>query len=168
LSKVAGLSSTMKQDSRNRSFVWDTDVTGKQLLERQFLRAQRLESLGTLASGIAHDLNNVLTPILGAAQLLPQTLPSLDERSQRLLAMLVESSRRGSSLVKQILTFARGMDGERTTIQVKHILSEIISIARQTFPKSIEIQLSLATEDLWMVSVDATQIHQVLQTCCTN
>jgi PAS domain S-box-containing protein len=146
----------------------DTDVTGKQLLERQFLRAQRLESLGTLASGIAHDLNNVLTPILGAAQLLPLTLPSLNERNQRLLTMLVESSRRGSSLVKQILTFARGMDGERTTIQVKHILAEIISIARQTFPKSIEINLDLATEDLWMVSVDATQIHQVLMNLFVN
>jgi PAS domain S-box-containing protein len=146
----------------------DTDVTGKQVLERQFLRAQRLESLGTLASGIAHDLNNVLTPILGAAQLLPLTLPSLDERSQRLLTMLVESSKRGSSLVKQILTFARGMDGERTTIQVKHILAEIISIARQTFPKSIEINLDLATEDLWMVSVDATQIHQVLMNLFVN
>jgi PAS domain S-box-containing protein len=146
----------------------DTDVTKKLLLERQFLRAQRLESLGTLASGIAHDLNNVLTPILGAAQLLPHTLPSLDERNQRLLAMLVDSSRRGSSLVKQILTFARGMDGERTTIQVKHILSEIISIARQTFPKSIEINLDLVTEDLWMVSVDATQIHQVLMNLFVN
>jgi PAS domain S-box-containing protein len=146
----------------------DTDVTGKQLLERQFLRAQRLESLGTLASGIAHDLNNVLTPILGAAQLLPQTLPSLDERSQRLLAMLVESSKRGTSLVKQILTFARGMDGERTTIQIRHILAEIISIARQTFPKSIEINLSLAAEDLWMVSVDATQIHQVFMNLFVN
>jgi PAS domain S-box-containing protein len=154
----------------------DTDVTGKQLLERQFLRAQRLESLGTLASGIAHDLNNVLTPILGAAQLLPHTLLSLDERSQRLLTMLVESSRRGSSLVKQILTFASGMDGERTTIQVKHILAEIISIARQTFPKSIviltgsanEINLDLPTADLWMVSVDATQIHQVLMNLFVN
>jgi CheY-like chemotaxis protein len=113
-------------------------------------------------------LNNVLTPILGAAQLLPQTLPSLNESNQRLLTMLVESSKRGSSLVKQILTFARGMDGERTTIQVKHILAEIISIARQTFPKSIEINLNLATEDLWMVSVDATQIHQVLMNLFVN
>jgi PAS domain S-box-containing protein len=146
----------------------DTDITEKLLLERQFLRAQRLESLGTLASGIAHDLNNVLTPILGAAQLLPQTLPSLDERNQRLLTMLVESSRRGSSLVKQILTFARGMDGEHKTIQVKYILSEIISIARQTFPKSIEINLNLVTEELWMVSVDATQIHQVLMNLFVN
>jgi PAS domain S-box-containing protein len=146
----------------------DTDITEQKSLEQQFLRAQRLESLGSLASGIAHDLNNVLTPILGAAQLLPITLPSLDERNQRLLNMLVESSKRGSGLVKQILTFARGMDGERTTIQVRHILAEIISVARQTFPKSIAIRSNLASDDLWLVSIDATQIHQVLMNLFVN
>jgi PAS domain S-box-containing protein len=146
----------------------DTDITEKKLLEQQFLRAQRLESLGSLASGIAHDLNNVLTPILGAAQLLPITLPHLDDRNRRLLNMLVESSKRGSGLVKQILTFARGMDGERTVLQVRHILSEMIGVARQTFPKSIAIRLNLAQEDLWMVDVDATQIHQVLMNLFVN
>jgi PAS domain S-box-containing protein len=146
----------------------DTDITEKKQLEQQFLRAQRLESLGSLASGIAHDLNNVLTPIVGAAQLLPLTMPNLDARNQRLLNMLVESSKRGSGLVKQILTFARGIDGERTTIQVRHILSEIISVARQTFPKSISINLNLDSEDLWFVSVDATQIHQVLMNLFVN
>ncbi|MCY7336347.1 MAG: PAS domain S-box protein [Chamaesiphon sp.] len=146
----------------------DTDITEKKSLEQQFLRAQRLESLGSLASGIAHDLNNVLTPIVGAAQLLPLTLPNLDDRNRRLLNMLVESSKRGSGLVKQILTFARGMDGERTTLQVRHILAEIISVARQTFPKSIEIQVNHVSGDLWMVSVDATQIHQVLMNLFVN
>jgi PAS domain S-box-containing protein len=146
----------------------DTDITEKKSLEQQFLRAQRLESLGSLASGIAHDLNNVLTPIVGAAQLLPLTLPNLDARNQRLLNMLVESSKRGSGLVRQILTFARGMDGERTVLQVRHILTEIISVARQTFPKSIEINLNLDREDLWLVSVDATQIHQVLMNLFVN
>jgi PAS domain S-box-containing protein len=146
----------------------DTDITEKKSLEQQFLRAQRLESLGSLASGIAHDLNNVLTPIVGAAQLLPLTLPNLDARNQRLLNMLVESSKRGSGLVKQILTFARGMDGERTVLQVRHILAEIVSVARQTFPKSIEIQVNYADENLWMVNVDATQIHQVLMNLFVN
>ncbi|PSB58073.1 PAS domain S-box protein [Chamaesiphon polymorphus] len=146
----------------------DTDITEKKLLEQQFLRAQRLESLGSLASGIAHDLNNVLTPIVGAAQLLPLTLPSLDERNRRLLNMLVESAKRGSGLVKQILTFARGMDGQHTTLQVRHILAEIVSVARQTFPKSIEISLNLPHEDLWLVNVDATQIHQVLMNLFVN
>ncbi len=146
----------------------DTDVTDKQLLEQQFLRAQRLESLGTLASGIAHDLNNVLTPILGAAQLLPHTLKNLDERNQRLLNMLVDSSKRGSNLVKQILTFARGVDGERTVLQVRHIVTEIISVARQTFPRSINISLDLPSQELWLVSADATQIHQVLMNLAVN
>jgi PAS domain S-box-containing protein len=146
----------------------DTDITEKKSLEQQFLRAQRLESLGSLASGIAHDLNNVLTPILGAAQLLPLTLPSLDSRNQRLLNMLVDSSKRGSSLVKQILTFARGLDGERTVLQARHILAEIMSVARHTFPKSISISLNLDSQDLWLVSVDATQIHQVLMNLFVN
>jgi PAS domain S-box-containing protein len=145
-----------------------TDITEKKSLEQQFLRAQRLESLGSLASGIAHDLNNVLTPIVGASQLLPLTLPNLDARNQRLLNMLVESSKRGSGLVKQILSFAKGMDGERTILQVRHILTEIISVARQTFPPSIEINLNLVNEDLWLVNVDATQIHQVLMNLFVN
>jgi PAS domain S-box-containing protein len=146
----------------------ETDITAKKLLEQQFFRVQRLESLGTLASGIAHDLNNILTPILGAAQLLPLTLPALDDRNQRLLTMLVDSSKRGSSLVKQILTFAKGIDGKPTMLQVRHILTEIISVARQTFPKSINIHLNLDSEDLWMVCVDATQIHQVLMNLFVN
>jgi PAS domain S-box-containing protein len=146
----------------------DTDITEKKSLEQQFLRAQRLESLGSLASGIAHDLNNVLTPILGVAQLLPMTLPNLDARNRRLLDMLADSSKRGSGLVKQILTFARGMDGQRTVLQSRHILAEIISVARQTFPKSIEISLNLDSADLWMVNVDATQIHQVLMNLFVN
>jgi PAS domain S-box-containing protein len=145
-----------------------TDITEKKQLEQQFLRAQRLESLGTLTSGIAHDLNNVLTPIVGAAQLLEVTLPTLDDRSRRLLTMLVESSLRGSSLVKQILTFARGVDGQRTVLKLQHILVETIDIARQTFPKSIEISLDLPVEALWMVCVDPTQIHQVFMNLFVN
>jgi PAS domain S-box-containing protein len=146
----------------------ETDITAKKQLEQQFVRVQRLESLGTLASGIAHDLNNILTPILGIAQLLPLTLPTVDDRNQKLLTMLVSSAKRGSSLVKQILTFAKGIDGKPMLLQVRHILAEIISVARQTFPKSIDVVLDLDSEDLWMVYVDATQIHQVLMNLFVN
>jgi PAS domain S-box-containing protein len=144
------------------------NITEKKLLEKKFLRVQRLESLGTLASGIAHDLNNVLTPILGAAQLLSHTLPIVDERNHRLLTMLVDSSRRGSNLVKQILTFARGLDGQATTLQVGYILSEIVSVARQTFPKSIKVELDRPAEDIGMICADATQIHQVIMNLFVN
>ncbi len=146
----------------------DTDITDKKSLEKQFLRAQRMESLGTLAGGIAHDLNNILTPILAAAQLLPLTLPNLDERNQHIVQMLVDSSRRGSDLVQQILSFARGMDGQRAVLQVGHLLAEVVNIARQTFPKNIEIERDISTRDLWTVAADATQLHQVFMNLCVN
>jgi two-component system, cell cycle sensor histidine kinase and response regulator CckA len=146
----------------------DTDITEKKILEKQFLRAQRMESLGTLAGGIAHDLNNILTPILAAAQLLPLTLPNLDERNQHIVQMLVDSSRRGSDLVQQILSFARGMDGQRAVLQVGHLLAEVVNIARQTFPKSIKIERDISTRNLWTVSADATQLHQIFMNLCVN
>jgi PAS domain S-box-containing protein len=144
------------------------DITAQKQLEAQFLRAQRLESLGTLASGIAHDLNNILTPILVFAQLLPVTLPPLNERNQQLLGMLDENAKRGADLVKQILTFARGVGGDRAPVQVKHLLREVEQVVHSTFPKSLTIALSIATRDLWLVSADATQLHQVFMNFCVN
>jgi two-component system, cell cycle sensor histidine kinase and response regulator CckA len=146
----------------------DTNVTKYKLLERQFLRAQRLENLGTLASGIAHDLNNILTPIVAITELLPLRLKDLDERTQKLLGTLAENSKRGRELVAQILTFARGGDGEHTILQPRHLLAEVVQIARQTFPRSIEISLQIENSNLWTLSADSTQLHQVLINLCVN
>lgn len=146
----------------------DTDITEKKQLEAQFLRAQRMESLGTLASGIAHDFNNILTPILTAAQLLPLKLPNLDQQSQHMLKLIEDSTKRGADLVKQILAFARGVEGKRVPLQVRHLLSEVMQVARQTFPKAIEIHRNIPAADLWTVSADATQLHQVFMNLCVN
>jgi PAS domain S-box-containing protein len=146
----------------------DTDITEKKHLEAQILRAQRLESLGTLASGIAHDLNNILTPILTTAQLLPLKLPDLDERGMQLLRLLEGSARRGADLVKQILSFARGVEGKRTVLQVGHLLWEVVKIAKSTFPKSIEIEADIPTHELGTVLADATHLHQVFMNLCVN
>jgi two-component system, cell cycle sensor histidine kinase and response regulator CckA len=143
------------------------DITEKKQLEQQFLHAQRLESLGTLASGIAHDLNNILTPILSVAQLLPLRLLNLDDRTQNMLKILESSARRGADLIKQILSFARGIEGTRVCLQPNHLLQEIHKIIRQTLPKSIEIDTDIPT-DLWMVMGDMTQLHQVLMNLCVN
>jgi two-component system, cell cycle sensor histidine kinase and response regulator CckA len=145
-----------------------TDITEKKQLESQFLRTQRLESLGTLASGIAHDFNNILTPILAISQLLPMKLPGLDPRDQNLLDILEDSARRGADLVKQILVFARGSEGKRLPLQMSHILSEVLQMVQQTFPKAIEIQLHLPVDDLWTISADSTQLHQVLMNLAVN
>ncbi len=145
----------------------DTDITEKKLLEAQFFRAQRLESIGTLASGIAHDLNNILTPILAAAQLLPLKLQSLDDRSQLLLQLLEANARRGADLVKQVLSFTRGAEGKQVILQTRHLISEIERILRETLPKSIEVDVR-APHDLWTVVGDSTQLHQVLMNLCVN
>jgi two-component system, cell cycle sensor histidine kinase and response regulator CckA len=143
------------------------DITEQKQLESQLFRAQRLESLGTLASGIAHDLNNILTPILGTAQLLPLTLPPLDEQNQNLLKLLNDSASRGASLVQQILFFAKGTEGKRITLQISHLLRELRQLVNQTFPKSIDVQIFIP-EGLWLITGDATQLHQVLMNLCIN
>ena len=145
-----------------------TDITEKKQLEAQFLRTQRLQSIGTLASGIAHDLNNILTPILAVSQLLPLKLPDLDDNTQELVKIVLDNCKRGSDLIKQILSFARGTETLRTNLQAGHLLVEVARVARQTFPKSIEICMDIATKDLWTVSADATQLHQVLMNLCLN
>ncbi|NEQ23944.1 MAG: PAS domain S-box protein, partial [Microcoleus sp. SIO2G3] len=154
------------EESQPKSIlVVNTDITQKKQLEAQFLRAQRMESIGTLASGIAHDLNNVLTPILMTAQLL-ETEPQ-EERYHRLIPVLVANAKRGANLVKQVLSFAKGLEGKFTTLQVKHLISEIKQIIKETFPKSIEIRTDIP-QSLWTVSGDATQLHQVLMNLCVN
>lgn len=145
----------------------NTDITEKKQLEDQFLRTQRLESLGTLAGGIAHDLNNILTPILATAQLLQLKLPNIDQRSQQLLEIIEANTKRGAALVKQVLQFARGLEGKRTTVQVKHLIYEVKQIAEKTFPKSIELLTHIEPE-LWLVSSDATHLHQVLMNLVIN
>lgn len=143
----------------------NTDVTEKKIIEAQFLRAQRMESIGALAGGIAHDLNNVLAPILTAVQILEVRFT--DEKSQRILSTIENNVKRGADMVKQILTFARGVEGERIPLQVQHLIHELKKITLETFPKSIDIQIDM-TPDLWTVSGDATQLHQVLLNLCVN
>jgi two-component system, cell cycle sensor histidine kinase and response regulator CckA len=143
------------------------DITEKKQLENQILRTQRLESIGTLASGIAHDMNNVLTPILAASQLLLLKLPDLDGQNQTLLRMVEDSARRGSSLIQQILAFARGSDGIRIPAQIAPILTEVAEVARQTFPDSIALHIDLK-DNLAKISADRTQLYQVFMNLLIN
>jgi two-component system cell cycle sensor histidine kinase/response regulator CckA len=145
----------------------NSDITEKKQLEAQFLRAQRLESLGTLASGIAHDLNNILTPILAIAKLLPLRMPDLNDKNRQLLQTLESSAQCGADLVKQILLFARGAEGERRSVDAGEVLLEVEQIIRQTFPSTIDIQIQSDT-NLYPVFADPTQLHQVLMNLCVN
>src|SRR5438094_10384344 len=109
------------------------DITEKKQIEAQLLRAQRLENIGVLAGGIAHDLNNVLGPILVVGYLLRDKLPSDEDR--RMLDTAAASAQRGAEMVKQILSFARGVSGGRVLLQVKHLVTQIWRLARRTVPQ---------------------------------
>ncbi|HEY4300700.1 MAG TPA: PAS domain S-box protein [Candidatus Didemnitutus sp.] len=142
------------------------DVTERRKFEAQMLRAQRMESLGTLASGIAHDLNNVLAPILMSIALLKMKMPGKPDIGA-LLDQLELNVQRGAHLVQQVLSFGRGVETERLPLQPKHIAREIEQIVHDTFPKNIGFELTLAP-DLWTVTGDPTQLHQVLLNLCVN
>lgn len=143
----------------------NTDITDKKRTEEHLFRSQRMESIGTLAGGIAHDLNNILSPIMMAVDML--RLNNNDDGSARWLEMIKENTERGADLVKQVLTFARGMAGERMPVQLKHIVKEIVGVLKETLPRSIVLD-SKIDSDLWTISADPTQIHQVLMNVCIN
>ncbi len=142
-----------------------TDITEKKKLEQQFLRAQRIESVGTLAGGIAHDLNNVLTPIIMSIELLRLTHPN--ERTLSILGNIESSARRGADLVRQILTFARGVEGKRTELRAGPLIKDIQHFVQDTFPKNI-CCFSNLPDDLPSFLGDATQLHQILLNLCVN
>ena len=150
-----------------RSLAILIDVTAKKQLENQFFQIQRLESLGTLAGGIAHDLNNILAPILGLARLISVKLPELDEQTKGCLKIIETNAQRGTALVKQILTFARGLEGKCGSVQIRHLILEIQQIIQETFPKTIELYINVP-KNLWTVKGDANQLHQVLMNLVVN
>ena len=159
---------TLVPDGENRPksiLVINTDITEKKKLETQYFRSQRLENIGMLASGIAHDLNNVLAPIMMAVPMLRENVTGAADRN--MLDMLDRSARRGAELVRQILSFARGVEGELKLVQVRHLLADIERMISETFPKSIRFEKNI-DPDLWPVSGNATQIHQVMLNLCVN
>lgn len=143
----------------------DTDISARKRAEAQFLRAQRLESIGTLAGGVAHDLNNLLSPILMGAELLKQK--SIANDVETIVNVMEQSAKRGALLVRQVLSFARGISGARVPINIADITSEVQSIAKDTFPRNISIEVKVAADALPFKG-DPTQINQVLLNLLVN
>jgi PAS domain S-box-containing protein len=141
------------------------DITERRKLEQQLLRAQRMESIGTLAGGIAHDLNNALTPIMMSIAVLAEG--EQDHDRQELLATIEGSARRGADMVQRLLTFARGVEGRRVAVEVRCLLVDIAQIANETFLKHIQVH-TVVPADLPRVSGDPTQLHQVFLNLCLN
>ncbi len=141
------------------------DITEHKRLENQYLRAQRLESVGTLASGVAHDLNNIFTPIIMGLEVLKMSAENADTLG--VLSMMDESARRGADTIKQLLTFARGTEPQKGPVQPRHLLKEIARLLQQTFPKNIQIYTDFTGKPATVLA-DPSQLHQVLMNLCVN
>jgi len=153
------------QDTWSKVFVSLTDITEMKLIEKQLLRSQRIESIGMLAGGIAHDLNNLLSPILLSVEVLKMKFP--DKKDQRIFETIESSATRGAELVKQILTFSKGVKGERQFLQIKHIIKDVSQIVAKTLLKSITIETNVPN-NIKTVIGNPTQLHQVFLNLCVN
>ena len=141
------------------------DITERKKLEAQFLRTQRMEAIGTVAGGVAHDLNNLLSPMLLARSLLGDQLKKPEDRE--ILDTVHRAAHRAAAIVKQLLAFSRGEEGERHPVEVSLLFREIVGFLRETFPRDITVAAS-AQRGLWAVVAEPTQIHQVLMNLCVN
>jgi len=142
------------------------DITERRRLQEEALRSQRLDSVGRLAGGIAHDLNNILSPILMAPSILRETVT--DPGSREVLDSIEVSANRGAAIIRQLLTFSRGgTGGKHLPVQLLHVVRDMITMIRETFPKNILVRTELQA-DAWAVDGDATQLHQVLMNLCVN
>jgi PAS domain S-box-containing protein len=143
----------------------NTDVTEQKKLEAQLLRAQRLESIGTLSGGVAHDLNNVFSPILGSANLLRAQVR--DPAHQELVVAIEAGAKHGAALVQQLLAFARGADGPQVELHPNQLLADLASFLRRMLPRPIQLVVE-NPPGLWPVRGNGTQVSQVLINLCLN
>ena len=143
----------------------NTDVTEKKRMEEQFLRVQRMETMGSLAGSIAHDLNNALAPVLMGIQLLQRHARGQDD--QRMLQLMEANTLRGAGMVRQVLLFSRGEADERQPLPLGPLIREIEATIHNSFPSNVR-PVVLVPKNLWPVLADATQLHQVLLNLCIN
>ncbi len=167
--QIAGdvrISLVNRSPSAPKSFlVLVTDITERKQMEVKFMRAQRMQCIGTLAGGVAHDLNNIFSPILMSLPLLRCPLDPADLIET--LNLVESSTKRGALIVKQLLTYARGLGGKKINIQLAHLVKDMDNIIRETFPRNISVDFR-RMQELWSVQGDPTQIHQILLNLCVN
>jgi PAS domain S-box-containing protein len=154
-----------KGDVPDTVLVINTDITEKKKLEAQYYRAQRLECIGMLASGIGHDLKNALTPIVMGIGILKHQLAGSSHQS--LLGVMETSAARGTDMVRRMLSFAHGQSEHPSSVALPSVVQDLEKMLRRTLPKRIDLQ-TVAPQDLWTVRGDPTQLYQVLLNLCLN
>ncbi|UCH94580.1 MAG: protein kinase [Candidatus Aminicenantes bacterium] len=144
------------------------DVTQEEQLHEQLLQSQRMETMGKLVGGFAHDFNNILVGIFGYSELLQDEIMSFgSDRAKKCINYIFSAAQRASDLTKQILTFSRKKVYKVEKISLNELINEIMKLFRSTLPATIELLVDLSPKDLTL-NADAGQIHQVLMNIITN
>jgi PAS domain S-box-containing protein len=140
------------------------DITERKRIETQLLRTQRMQSIGRLAAGVAHDVNNALSSVLMRVTLLRMDRPDADSEN---LEMIEVGARRAADMARQLLIFAKGADGQRMSVRPQLLLSDLRKMLAGSLPRTINLQFLEAVK-LQTISGDPTQLHQVLLNLCVN
>ncbi len=163
----------MAADSAPACRVVISDISGRKQAEEESAKfearlhqAQKMESIGSLAGGIAHDLNNILFPISGLSEMLLRDVPA-DSPEHDSIEQIYKSAQRGGDLVKQILAFSRQSNPRKLPIRIQPILKEVLSLVRATIPRNIEITNHIQP-DCGLVSAEPSQVHQIAMNLIIN
>jgi PAS domain S-box-containing protein len=148
--------------------VMNTDITHLKLLEAQLYRTQRIESLGILASGVAHDLNNALTPVLAAADMLLLPTPALPESVSHLARLIKSGGTRSVALIQQLMLFAQGTPMQRLPLWLRQPLLAVAELLRPTLPSGVEMVVHIPPDWPHRVLANPTQLQQVFMNLCLN
>jgi PAS domain S-box-containing protein len=142
------------------------DVTDERRIENRVRQVQKMEALGNLAGGIAHDLRNIFTPIIVNTELLLME-SGKEPRERAFLEQVLRAAREGKDIVDQITIFSRGAEGERKTVALGALIEDSLKILRPTLPSNIELRTKISTgED--SISANPAQIHQILMNLYGN
>ena len=163
---VRGLPLPPVEGSPERALLTLEDVTAEASLGEQLVRAQKMESLGTLAGGIAHEFNNLLSGILGHASLLRTRIPTADPL-QRHVTRVEEAAHRAAELTQQLMAFSRDGEPDRRVIDVGQLVHELGSLLERSLPQSIRVLVDRPARSL-PVLANRTQLQQALLNVCTN
>jgi PAS domain S-box-containing protein len=154
-----------RSNTQRLIMIVNSDITERRRLEQQSIRAQRLESIALLTGGLAHDLQNILTPVKMSIDMLKEDLPP--ESRKKMLAAADERATSGLELVKNILTYGKGISGERATLNVAEIVEEAISLIAEGINEKIRIKRRINCARAEVLG-DRNQLKQVLMNLCVN
>ncbi len=143
-----------------------SDITDRKLYQNQLMQTQKVQSIGTLAGGIAHDFNNILGIILAFNSILEKSKAN-EENILKSTTAIAQAVSRGTTLVRQILTFARQTGVAVKPMRVSDLIYELVAMLNETFPEVIEFQTSVE-KNIPIINADQTQLHQVLLNLCVN